>query len=233
MSDGETSDTNSADANGHDAGATHGHGAEPAAHAGTEAAPTAPDASQQRIAELEGEVKTARDRMLRVAADFENYRKRAAREAEDARQRGQQTAVSRLLPVFDNLERATGHADASTDVSSMVDGLRMVMKQFAEAIGKLGIERVDAVGKAFDPTLHESIQYEHHPEIPAGMVALELQAGYRNGEQLLRPALVVVSKGPASAPAPTTASPLTNDGGASHLAEGTGAAAPDARDDEA
>jgi molecular chaperone GrpE len=161
------------------------------------------EAAEKRVKELEEKVASAQseakgnhNKMLRVAADFDNFRKRAAREADEARARGQQNAVMKLLPVFDNLERATLHVDASADVKSLSDGLRMVMKQFGEALGKLGIERVQAVGQPFDPMLHESIQYDHHATIAAGLVAQELQPGYRQGESLLRPALVVVSKGP-------------------------------------
>ena len=92
----------------------------------------------------------------------------------------------------------------------MADGLRMVIKQFGEALTKLGIERVDAVGKPFDPMLHESVQYEHHATLAAGLVSRELQAGYRQGDALMRPVLVVVSKGPLpeeEAVSPGTAEP--------------------------
>ncbi len=163
---------------------------------------------EAKLATAEGDAKTAHNKMLRVAADFENFRKRAAREADEARARGQQNAVMKLLPVFDNLERATAHVDAASEAKSMADGLRMVMKQFGEALSKLGIERVQAIGQPFDPMLHESIQYDHHPTIAAGLVAQELQPGYRQGESLLRPALVVVSKGPKPAEdAPAEAAP--------------------------
>jgi molecular chaperone GrpE len=162
-----------------------------------EAAHTTIASLEAKVAAAEAEAKNNHTRMLRVAADFENHRKRTAREIEDAKRNGAQSTLNKLLPVFDNLERATSHVDATTDAKSMADGLRMVMKQFSEALGKLGIERVDAVGKPFDPMVHESIQYDHHPSIAAGLIAQELQAGYRQGDALLRPALVVVSKGPA------------------------------------
>jgi molecular chaperone GrpE len=77
------------------------------------------------------------------------------------------------------------------------------MRQFGESLSKLGIERVESVGKPFDPTVHESIQFEHHEAFAAGLVAKELQAGYRQGDSLLRPALVVVSKGPTPSNEPS------------------------------
>jgi molecular chaperone GrpE len=152
---------------------------------------------EQKLAAAEAEAKSNHARMLRVAADFENHRKRSIREVDDAKRSGAQNALNKLLPVFDNLERATSHIDGTSDAKSMADGLRMVMKQFGEALAKLGIERVESVGKPFDPMLHESIQYDFHPTIAAGLVAQELQAGYRQGDALMRPALVVVSKGPS------------------------------------
>lgn len=165
---------------------------------------------EAKVATAEAEAKNSHARMLRVAADFENHRKRASREVDDAKRSGSQSALNKLLPVFDNLERATTHVDASTDAKSMADGLRMVIKQFGEALTKLGIERVDAVGKPFDPMLHESVQYEHHATLAAGLVSRELQAGYRQGDALMRPVLVVVSKGPLpeeEAVSPGTAEP--------------------------
>lgn len=153
---------------------------------------------EESLAAAGEEAKNQHARMLRLAADLDNHRKRAAREVEDATRSGQQGALTKLLPVFDNLERATAHLGENAEPATLAEGIRMVMKQFAEALARLGIERIDALGKPFDPMVHESIQYEHHAAIPAAHVSQELQAGYRQGESLLRPALVVVSKGPAS-----------------------------------
>ncbi|HZO17050.1 MAG TPA: nucleotide exchange factor GrpE, partial [Polyangiaceae bacterium] len=141
------------------------------------------------------EYNAMRERMLRIAADFENFRKRSAREADDARRRGTQNAVRELLPVFDNLERASAHAGTAADVQSLLDGLHMVHKLFLDSLGKLGIERVAAVGQPFDPSVHDGIQHDYSAEHPAGTVMAELIPGYRMGTELLRPALVVVSRG--------------------------------------
>jgi molecular chaperone GrpE len=140
-----------------------------------------------------------REKMMRVAADFENFRRRSGKEVDDARKRGAQDMVKDLLAVFDNLERATSTVDDATDVAMIAEGLRMVHKQFIDVLGKRGIQRVDALGQAFDPSVHEAIQYDHSDTHAAGLVMNELQPGYVMGGQLLRPALVMVSRGPALA----------------------------------
>jgi len=150
---------------------------------------------EEKLASAKKDTANTKERMLRVAADFENFRRRSVRELDETRARAKMDAVKELLPVFDNLERAIGHADGS-DPTSIADGIRMVIKQFVDTLGKLGMERIDAVGKSFDPNLHESIQFEHSEEHAAGIVVSEFHAGYKQGDKLLRPALVVVSRGP-------------------------------------
>jgi molecular chaperone GrpE len=152
-------------------------------------------ALEEQLEAARAEIAASRERMLRVAADFDNYRKRAARDTEDARRRATQAAVRELLPVFDNLERATSHAESAPDVQSLIEGLNMVQKLFVDSLAKLGIERVPTVGHPFDPALHDGIQHDYSDEHPAGTAMKELLAGYRMGSELIRPALVVVSRG--------------------------------------
>ena len=179
-----------------------GEEAEENGHA-AEAEPRAPEpTAEEQLEAARAETNATRERMLRIAADFENYRKRSTREADDARRRGTQSAVRELLPVFDNLERASAHAGTAADVQSLLDGLHMVHKLFLDSLGKLGIERVAAVGQPFDPSVHDGIQHDYSAEHPAGTVMAELVPGYRMGTELLRPALVVVSRG--APPTPTT-----------------------------
>lgn len=147
-----------------------------------------------------------KDRMLRTAADFDNFRKRARREAEEALRKGRDGLLRELLPVFDNIERAVAHSEASgseADVKSLSEGLNLVIRQFRDTLSRIGLERVDSVGKPFDPSLHEAIQHLETTEHPPGHVAAEVQAAYREGDRLVRPAMVVVAKAPAEA-APTT-----------------------------
>jgi molecular chaperone GrpE len=137
-----------------------------------------------------------REQLLRTAADFENFRKRARREAEDASASGREAMLKDLLPVFDNLERATSHVDTTNDTQSLVSGIQMVLRQFQDILKRVGIERIQSVGQVFDPNLHEAIQQVVTAEFEPGRVASEVQAGYRLGERLVRPAMVVVAKAP-------------------------------------
>lgn len=157
-----------------------------------------PEVAPDPLEVAKAEAAKYREQLLRTAADFENFRKRSRREQEDATKRGTEKALKELLPVFDNLERATSSAATAPDVKSVADGLKMIGRQFTNTLEKLGIKRIEAVGKAFDPSLHEAIQHVDS-EHPAGVIAVEVQAGYMLGEYLLRAALVAVSKGPPAA----------------------------------
>lgn len=147
-----------------------------------------------------------KERMLRTAADFDNFRKRSRREAEEALRKGRDGLLRELLPVFDNIERAVAHsalargeASGEADVKSLSEGLSLVIRQFRDTLSRIGVERVDSVGKPFDPSLHEAIQHLETNEHPPGHVAAEVQAAYREGDRLVRPAMVVVAKAPAEA----------------------------------
>jgi molecular chaperone GrpE len=143
-----------------------------------------------------------RDQLLRTAADFDNFRKRSRKEADDAARRGRDNLLKELLPVFDNLERAATSAAAATDAKSVAEGIKMVLRQFSNTLDRVGIQRVASVGQPFDPGLHEAIQHAESTEHPAGTITAEVQAGYQAGEHLVRAALVVVSKGPGPEGAP-------------------------------
>ena len=140
------------------------------------------------------EVARLKDQLLRTLADFDNFRKRTRREITDAERVSREELLRELLPVFDNLERASLHAAGSTDVQSLADGIQIVMRQFVETLAKLGVERVATVGLPFDPAVHEAVQQVESADLPAGSVAQELLAGYHVGERLIRPAMVVVAR---------------------------------------
>src|SRR5690606_30725297 len=153
------------------------------------------------LAEAERKAAGLKDQLLRTAADFDNFRTRSRREAEDASANDKESILKDLLPVFDNLERAVAHSDSATDLASFVSGIEMVHKQFIDTLKRTGIERIAAKGCAFDPTVHEAIQQIETNDVPAGAVAAEIQAGYRFAGRLIRPALVVVAK-PKAEPSP-------------------------------
>lgn len=159
---------------------------------------TSPTASAEPpgdpLAEAEQKLAQLKDQLLRTAADFDNYRKRTRREVDEALGLGKESMLKDLLPVFDNLERAVSHVDAATDLKSFASGVQMVLKQFTDTLKRIGIERVQAQGSPFDPTVHEAIQQLETDEFPPGVVAAEVQGGYRYAGRLVRPAMVVVAK---------------------------------------
>jgi molecular chaperone GrpE len=146
------------------------------------------------LAESRAEVSRLKDAWMRTAADFDNFRKRARRELEDARKGGREEIVRDLLPVFDNLERGIQSARQEADVKAVTDGLQMILKQFESTLGRMGISKIGTVGIPFDPGIHEAIQQVETSDHAPGTVVAEVQPGYMAGERLIRAAMVVVAK---------------------------------------
>src|SRR3954467_13934754 len=121
-----------------------------------EAAAAAP--APDPIAEAKAEAQRFKEQWMRSAADFDNFRKRSRKELEDTRKAGREELLKDLLPVFDNLERAMTSAERATEVKPVSDGLKMVLRQFIDTLGRSGITKVPTVGQQFDPGLHEAIQ---------------------------------------------------------------------------
>ncbi len=172
---------------------TDSHDAEPQAAA--EPAQAAPETPEQAVARLEGDNKNLQDRLLRLAAEFENWKKRAKKEMDDAAPRARDNLAKELLPVLDNLSRAIAHANTEDPLAV---GVRMVEKQLLASLEKFQITRFVSVGQPFDPAIHEAIQQVETDESPPGSVCQEFAAGYMSGTRLLRAAMVAVAK-PASA----------------------------------
>ena len=152
---------------------------------------------EAEIEALRKERDAATERELRLRAEFENYRKRASREALESRERAQGQLLGEMLPVYDNLERALDAAEHH-DEGKVLGGVRMVRDMFAELLRRAGVEEIQTVGSAFDPNVHDAVlmQPSEHAE---GMVTAVLERGFRQGDRVLRPARVVVSAGPAEA----------------------------------
>jgi molecular chaperone GrpE len=146
------------------------------------------------VAKLEQEKKENFDKYLRAVADLENYRKRNKRDLDDARAEAKTKVLKEMLPVVDNLERAVEHAEKSGEPGAVVDGVRLVLRQFLTSFERVDVTPVDAANQPFDPNLHEAISQQETDEFPPGTVVQVLQRGYRLGDRLLRPALVVVAK---------------------------------------
>jgi molecular chaperone GrpE len=164
--------------------------------------PPAPD----QLEEARVALQRIKEQLLRTAADFDNYRKRSRREIDDAHKRGREELLRELLPVFDNLERAAAHAGQATDAKAVADGVNMVLRQFLDTLGKIGIRRISAAGQVFDPMMHEAIHQVETADYPPGTVVEEAQPGYAMGDRLVRAAMVVVAK-PRQASADEPADP--------------------------
>jgi molecular chaperone GrpE len=148
---------------------------------------------EARIATLEKDKKDNWDRYLRTAADLENLRKRQRREVDDAKLESKGRVLKEMLPVVDNLERAIEHATTQAGSNPIVEGVQLVLRQFVTAFERLEVTPVEAAGQPFDPNLHEAISQQESDAAP-GTVVQVLQRGYKSGDRLLRPALVVVAK---------------------------------------
>ena len=136
------------------------------------------------------------DRLLRTTADFDNFKKRAARERQDAIRFANEGLVQKLIPVLDNFEVALAAAQTSSadGLKSLQDGVNMIQTQLRSVLLETGLEEVDATGKAFDPNLHEAVSEQESAEVPEGHVLQQLRKGYKLRERLLRPATVIVAK---------------------------------------
>lgn len=135
----------------------------------------------------------ARDQMLRTRADFDNYRKRMAREMERVRKTAAELLIRDLLPGIDNLDLALQHADDKS--AALAQGVEMVYKQIQDALGGHGLTPIDALGQPFDPNVHEAVSQVPSEEYPKDHVAQVFQTGYTLGDVVLRPSKVVVSTG--------------------------------------
>ena len=149
---------------------------------------------KKRLEEKEKETKEALDRMLRVAADFENYKKRAAREKEELIKFSNEEVIKAILPFVDNLERAVNHSEKAKDVQSLVEGVKLTIQQLLKSLNKFGLSSVESLGKPFDPAFHEAVMVVATDEHPPNHVVEEFHKGYLLHDRLIRPAAVSVSK---------------------------------------
>jgi molecular chaperone GrpE len=149
------------------------------------------------VASLQSDLDRFRDLALRTQADFENYKKRGAREKDEAIKYANRALLERLVPIVDNFELGLSAARDQSEQSPIYSGMSMILKQLGDFLTESGLEPVDAVGKRFDPNLHEAIGHEPNDKVPEGHVIRQARRGYRLKDRLLRPATVVVSSGPA------------------------------------
>ncbi|HOF39161.1 MAG TPA: nucleotide exchange factor GrpE [Candidatus Hydrogenedentes bacterium] len=140
-----------------------------------------------------------KDQLLRARAEFDNFRKRNARDYERLRKTAAEALVRDLLPVMDHLELALKHADDASN--AVVEGVQMVARQFADVLGRHGVVPIPALGEAFDPNVHEAMMQRADDDAEPNTVLEEFQRGYCMGDLVLRPSKVVVSSAPSAASA--------------------------------
>jgi len=161
---------------------------------------TSDQAAEQVSDDLDelGRAQRERDEYLdlaqRTRADFDNYRKRVSKDTADALQRGKLDVARQLIPVIDNLERAMAAEDGASDPAALAKGVSLVHGELREALTRVGLTAFDPAGDRFDPAWHEAISTRAEQGSKPGTVLETLEPGYRLGEQLLRPARVVVSE---------------------------------------
>lgn len=163
---------------------------------GTPDTPSDASASEATLQTLTAERDDFRDKWARARADLENYRRRVQREMEDDRKYAATPIVKALLPGIDGLQRALKAASTSKNTDELIAGVEMVAKQFEAALIGLGVQPIDAIGKPFDPNVHEAIAQIPSPDKPAMTVIDDIERGYTLHERIVRPSKVIVSAGP-------------------------------------
>lgn len=156
-------------------------------------APAEPNYEEQ-IAQL-------KDKYLRSLAEFENYRRRMARDFNENREKARQSTVSEFLSVYDYFQMAMAHFENGGNLEALKQGMQMILMEFQKAFDNLGVKQIEAVGKDFDPNFHEAMGREVTTEMEDGKVLRQWKPGFMMGDKLLRAAMVVVAMKPAEAPA--------------------------------
>jgi molecular chaperone GrpE len=162
----------------------------PAADDSQENVATAATGTESETAKLRTERDALFDRLARLQAEFDNFRKRQTKENQDFRDYALNNAILGLLPIVDSFDRAL----QAPDGSEFRKGVELINRQFHDALTKLGVEPIQAAGQPFDPNLHQAVQTVESEDLPTNHVVDELQRGYKLKDRLLRPAMVTVSK---------------------------------------
>jgi molecular chaperone GrpE len=169
---------------------------------------SAPELTPGQLAELKTRAAKADehwDRLLRTAADLDNFKKRAARERIEAAQSANVALLLKLLPVLDHFEMAQATTQTpeapQSGIASLQAGIAMIQQQLKGVLAGAGLEEIDANGKPFDPMLHEAVSQLETDDAPEGQVVQQIRKGYKLRDRLLRPAAVVVAKKPSASPA--------------------------------
>ncbi len=153
------------------------------------------DEAAQALAAKTEEARTAQEKYLRLAAEFENYKKLAQKQKQDYSQFANESLLKELLPVVDNLERALKCVKDGHAADGLIQGVELTLKQFTETLGKFGVKPIVSLGAAFDPTRHQAVA-QQESQAAENTVIEEYQKGYQLHDRILRAAMVVVAAGP-------------------------------------
>lgn len=182
--------------------------AAPAEEGGEEKKETDPK-TEEKAAEAEPDYKAQlaelQDKYLRKLAEFDNYRKRMAREFMEARDQARRATISDFLTVYDYFSMGMAAIETAADVAVLKQGMEMIWAEFQRVLDGLNVKEVESVGKPFDANIHEAMSQEASETVPEGVVIRQWKAGFKIGDKLLRPAMVVVSTGKPSEPEPEPA----------------------------
>ena len=157
------------------------------------------DAADSDLEKAVAETDQLKDQLLRARAEFDNYRKRTAKDMARIRETAAEDLIKSILPAIDNLERALEHVEDKSE--GLAQGVEMVLKQLCDTLNQRGLEPLPGVGEPFDPNVHEALAQQPSDEHAEGIIVQEYQRGYTLGGFTLRPAQVIVSSGPAAASA--------------------------------
>ncbi|WP_299983253.1 nucleotide exchange factor GrpE [Desulfobacula sp.] len=151
-------------------------------------------AKKENINEVEEQLSTEKDRVLRLSAEFENYKKRKQRESDEFKKFANETIFRQLLTVVDNLERAISSTKKNSDEEGVLEGVKLTHKEIIKLFETFNVKPVEAENQLFDPNFHQAVTQEETDEFPENTVSKVLQKGYLLHDRLIRPAMVVVSK---------------------------------------
>jgi molecular chaperone GrpE len=151
---------------------------------------------QKLLEEKEENIKILQDKLLYLQAEFENFKKLKIKEKQEILMFGNEVLIRQLLPVLDNLDRALEHVSKTEDFKSIEDGVGITLNEFLKVLEKSGVTRVDALGKKFDPNIHEALYQEERDDVEPDTIVSEFQKGYMLNGRLIRPSRVSVSKKP-------------------------------------
>ena len=152
------------------------------------------DKMKAEIAEKDKRIDELEERLQKLYADYDNFRKRKEAEAESAKKYAAEKIVSELLPIVDNFERAVDASAKTKNYDSLKDGVVMINRQIWEILGKVGLSAIDSIGNVFDPALHQAVFCEKKDDLDEDVVIAELLKGYKLHDKVIRPSMVIVNK---------------------------------------